>query len=204
MQNPLPEVMSPEHDKRTTTPMSKEANKFIRELDKKPGDLAVVSDFVKRNTGKRLPIGKRSNLYVRICDLSGTIYMGETFILESWEELYLPEPTKMEVLGTLESCCGIPPFPEWIVMVGEDQCVYAYGDEEILLFAYSVKQLVEEGIQETGISYKYPDDISDVDEEVLQQDEEIQKIRKKTREFVDKDAQEFQDFLNSLDASLLS
>ncbi|AYP19454.1 orf250-like protein [Frog virus 3] len=110
----------------------------------------------------------------------------------------------MEVLGTLESCCGIPPFPEWIVMVGEDQCVYAYGAEEILLFAYSVKQLVEEGIQETGISYKYPDDISDVDEEVLQQDEEIQKIRKKTREFVDKDAQEFQDFLNSLDASLLS
>nr|WBY51166.1 hypothetical protein [Terrapene mexicana triunguis ranavirus 2] len=204
MQNPLPEVMSPEHDKRTTTPMSKEANKFIRELDKKPGDLAVVSDFVKRNTGKRLPIGKRSNLYVRICGLDGTMYSGEQYTLESWEELYLPEPTKMEVLGTLESCCGIPPFPEWIVMVGEDQCVYAYGDEKILLFAYSVKQLVEEGIQETGISYKYPDDISDVDEEVLQQDEEIQKIRKKTREFVDKDAQEFQDFLNSLDASLLS
>ncbi|WEU50731.1 Orf250-like protein [Ranavirus sp.] len=202
MQNPLPEVMSPEHNKRTTTPMSKEANKFIRELDKKPGDLAVVSDFVKRNTGKRLPIGKSSDLYVRICDLSGTIYRGETFMLESWRVLYLPKPTQMEVLGTLESCCGIPRFPECIVLVGEDQCVYAYGDEEILLFAYSVKQLVEEGIQETGIRYNYPDDISDVDEEDLQQDDEIQKLVKKTREFIDEDAQEFQDFLNFLDARI--
>ncbi|AHA80850.1 hypothetical protein [Chinese giant salamander iridovirus] len=196
MQNPLPEVMSTEHDKRTTTPMSKEANKFIRELDKKPGDLAVVSDFVKRNKEKRLPIGKSSNMYVRICDLSGTIYMGETFMLESWIELYLPKPTQMEVLGTLESSDGMLPFPQWIVLVGEDQCVYAYGDEEILLFAYSVKQLVEEGIQETGISYEYPDDISDEDEEVLQQDEEIQKIREKTDEFINKKANAFQDFIN--------
>ncbi|QJU69584.1 US22 family protein [Red-eared slider ranavirus] len=200
MQNPLPEVMSTEHDKRTTTPMSKEANKFIRELDKKPGDLAVVSDFVKRNTEKRLPIGKSSNMYVRICDLSGTIYMGETFMLESWIELYLPKPTQMEVLGTLESSDGMLPFPQWIVLVGEDQCVYAYGDEEILLFAYSVKQLVEEGIQETGISYKYPDDISDEDEEVLQQDEEIQKLREKTNEFINKKAHAFQDFINFLEA----
>ncbi|AFA44910.1 hypothetical protein [common midwife toad virus -E] len=200
MQNPLPEVMSPEHDKRTTTPMSKEANRFIRELDKKPGDLAVVSDFVKRNTEKRLPIGKSSNMYVRICDLSGTIYMGETFMLESWIELYLPKPTQMEVLGTLESSDGMLPFPQWIVLVGEDQCVYAYGDEEILLFAYSVTQLVEEGIQKTGISYKYPDDISDEDEEVLQQDEEIQKIREETKEFVNKSGDDLQDFLNFLDS----
>ncbi|QKG82678.1 Orf250-like protein [Tiger frog virus] len=202
MQNPLPEVMSPEHDKCTTTPMSKEANEFISELDKKPGDLAVVSDFVKRNTGKRIPIGKSGDLYVRICDLSGTIYRGETFMLESWRLLYLPKPTRMEVLGTLESCCGIPPFPEYIVLVGEDQCVYAYEDEEIHLFAYSVKQLVEDGIQETGISYTDSDDSSDVDEEDLQQDDEIQKLVKKTREFIDEDAQEFQDFLNFLDARI--
>ncbi|XP_068119707.1 uncharacterized protein [Hyperolius riggenbachi] len=200
LQNALQEVVSPVHDKHTTSPISKEANKFIRKLDKKPGDLAVVSDFVKRNTEKRLPIGKSSDLYVRICDLSGTIYMGQTFMLESWIELYLPKPTQMKVLGTLESSDGMPPFPQWIVLVGEDKCVYAYGDEEILLFANSVKQLVEEGIQKTGISYKYPDDISDEDEEVLQQDEEIQKIREETKAFVNKSADDFEDFLNFLDS----
>ncbi|XP_068119293.1 uncharacterized protein [Hyperolius riggenbachi] len=155
------EDVTPKHEKHTTTRLSKETKEFICNLDNKPGDLAVVSDFVKRNTEKRLPIGKSSDLYVRICDLSGTIYMGQTFMLESWIELYLPKPTQMEVLGTLESSDGMPPFPQWIVLVGEDKCVYAYGDEEILLFANSVRQLVEEGIQKTGISYKYPEDISD-------------------------------------------
>ncbi|XP_075072930.1 uncharacterized protein LOC142161315 [Mixophyes fleayi] len=175
-----------------------EGETLIKKLEKKPDDLESVSSFVQRNkeTLWYLNDGK----YLRICDLNGTIYMGQKFMLEGWQHVYLPKSTRMEILGTLE-CSGsmattLHPTPwQYIILVAEDGKIYAYEEEEELhLVAGSLRQLVENGIKNTGISYLYPSDESD--EESFQEDEDIQSIKQRTRKFVDKHADEFDDFLN--------
>lgn len=160
-------------------------------LENDPANLVLVADFVKKNRDAKLhpPASEAAkDMYIRICGLDGTMYSGEQYTLESWEELYLPEPTKMEVFGVLESSKGMAPFPQWIVLVGEDGHVYGYEDERLYLFADSLQKLVKDGIK-TDVHYDYPDDISDEEEEVLQNDEEIQKLRQKTDEFIESKAE---------------
>lgn len=166
-------------------------------LENDPANLVLVADFVKKNRDAKLhpPASEAAkDMYIRICGLDGTMYSGDQYTLESWEELYLPEPTKMEVFGVLESSKGMAPFPQWIVLVGEDGHVYGYEDERLYLFADSLQKLVKDGIK-TDVHYDYPDDISDEEEEVLQNDEEIQKLRQKTDEFIESKAESFNRFM---------
>ncbi|XP_077314949.1 uncharacterized protein LOC143935165 [Lithobates pipiens] len=184
------------------TPMnqdkSDEALVLSLNMENDPGNLVLVADFVKKNRDAKIrPPDSEAvkDMYIRICGLDGTMYSGEQYMLESWEEVYLPEPTKMEVLGVLESSEGMAPFPQWIVLVGEDGHVYGYEDEKMYLFANSLERLIKDGIK-TDTCYDYPEDISDEEEEVLQKDEEIQKLRKTTDEFIDSKADSFNRFMN--------
>ncbi|KAM5135720.1 uncharacterized protein ACMZJ9_018257 [Mantella aurantiaca] len=167
-------------------------------LENNPESLVLISECVKKNQDAVLILPKSevtNDMYIRICGLDGTIYSDEYYMLETWKELYLPKPTKMEVLGILESSKGMIPFPQWVILVGEDGCVYGYENEVLHLFATSLKELLQGGIKNTGIYYEYPEDLSDEDEEVLQKDEEIQKIRETTRKFVDTDGEDFDEIL---------
>ncbi|XP_068119888.1 uncharacterized protein [Hyperolius riggenbachi] len=178
----------PEQPLTTTEPeLLQKLENLGQELQQKHGDLIPVSNFVKDHEKARVPLGGNSKMYLRLCDLSGTEYMGRNYMLKSWEELYLPETTKMEVLGTLESTFGILPCPQWIVLVGEDRHVYAYEDEKIHQIAENLQALVLSGINHEGATYEFPD-VPSEDEDVLQQDPEIQAIQQSRRDlFVEND-----------------
>ncbi|CAI9562623.1 unnamed protein product [Staurois parvus] len=182
-------------------PMDQDRNSEARvlscNLKNNPGNLSLVSDFVMENRGAiiRPPDNEvMSDMYIRICGLDGTVYSGEQYKLEVWGEVYLPEPTKMEVLGILESSEGMPTFPQWIVLMGEDGHVFGYEDEVLYVFASSLEELLQKGFN-TDISYDYPDDRSDEEEEDSQEDEEIQRLIQKTDEFINSKANNFTRFL---------
>ncbi|XP_075702208.1 uncharacterized protein LOC142666144 isoform X2 [Rhinoderma darwinii] len=160
-----------------------EGEELIQILEKDPSNLEAVSKFVQKHKDMSIT-WKNSDHYLRICDLSGTIYMGQKFMQEGWEELYLPKKTRMQVFGTLENSQVILPSVQWIILVGEDGCIYAYGEEELQLIAKSLREFENNGKVNLH-SYPYPE-CSDEEEESLQQDQEILNIRKRARDFVNK------------------
>ncbi|XP_044154885.1 uncharacterized protein LOC122941592 [Bufo gargarizans] len=157
-------------------------------------NLKAVSEFVQKHYGELI---KFTQVQITVHDLNGTIYMGQTYLKEGWEESYLPKITRMEVFGTLEvDYVDISPCPseQWVILVGEDGCVYAYWNEELKLIAKSLKEFVECGKMKVYASYLYSES-SDEDAESTKQSEEIQKIRQRTRDFVNNNADEFKKFL---------
>ncbi|XP_071968378.1 uncharacterized protein [Engystomops pustulosus] len=176
---------------------SKESlSQLVKDLEKKPNKLEVVSMFVQNHKYKLLK-WEKNIYYLKVCDLSGTIYMGQQYMKEQWEEFYLPKTTRMEVLGILEHSQVPLPCMEWVVLVGEDGCVYAYREEELQLIAKNLSEFVENGKKRVYATYDYPE-FSDEDEETLLQDEEVQKIRQSTRDFVNSNAHVFDNLLNFL------
>lgn len=176
---------------------NKEAMKLSGKLENKADNYVLVADFVKkfRDGIIRLKENKvTNNLQIRICELDDTMFLGENYRLESWGEVYLSKPTKLEILGLLESSQGMALFPQCIVLVGEERHIYCYRNEVLYLFANSLKELLQDGVPNIDTYYDYPDDISDEEEEVLQNDKEVQRLRQVTKEFIDKDADEFNDF----------
>ncbi|XP_075072834.1 uncharacterized protein LOC142161262 [Mixophyes fleayi] len=169
-----------------------EMKKLIQKLQRNQNVLGLVSSFVQKNKDTMLPL-KADGLSLRICDLNGTICMGQKYMLEAWQHLYLPKSTRMEVLGTLECSGSMAPTLQWIILVAENGKIYAYEHEELHLIAMSLRQFVEKGFQRRITSYFYPD-VSD--EKSFQEDADIQIIKQRTRHFVDKHSDEFDDFLD--------
>lgn len=163
---------------------------LIQSLKDNPKNLEAVLKFVQNNNGKKM-VWENSKDCLGLCDLSGTIYMGQRFMQEAWEQLYLPKETRMQVLGTLHI---MRDCEEWIILVGEDGCVYAYEEEELQLIARSLSEFVENGKRNAYSTYFYPESSSE--DEYMQEDEEILKIRQRTRDFVNRSANKFDDFLN--------
>lgn len=169
---------------------------LINKLRSNPGDLQAVSDYVRNNENKMLQFPKNSKLLLRVCDLNGTVYMGQKYMLDSWQSLYLPKKTRMQVLGTIDNYPCMGTGIQLIILVAEDGRVFAYEEEILSLIADSLPELVENGIMTHGEVYHYPEELSDEDEATLQQNEEVQKIRKRTRDFVNSSSEAFEEILN--------
>lgn len=88
------------------------------------------------------------------------------------------------------------PFPQWIVLVGDDGHLYASKDKVFYQFANSLEKLLQDGIK-TNTFYYYPDDNYE-EKKVLQKDEEFQRVKQKTNEFIDKKADTFNAFITKL------
>ncbi|CAH2291765.1 Hypothetical predicted protein [Pelobates cultripes] len=168
---------------------------LMKKLSVNPGDLDAISQYVQKNKGKILRLPKETQLSLLVCDLNGTAYMGQTYMLDSWQSLYLPKQTKMEVLGISENyssmCSGI----QQVVLVAEDGRVFAYEEETMCLIAKTLPELAKNGVRKSEV-YFYPHDLSDEEEEKLQQNEEIKKIRARTRDFVNSSNDAFEKILN--------
>ncbi|KAM8945679.1 uncharacterized protein RCH25_048994 [Pelodytes ibericus] len=163
---------------------------LMEKLQINPGDLLAISKYVQENKEKLISF--TLNLCLRICDLNGTEYMGQTYMLESWQNLYLPQKTRMEVLGAVDNYHGL----QLVILVAEDGRVFTYEEEQLKLIASSLPDLVQNGVNNNGEVYRYPHDLSDEDEETLQNNEEIRTIRKRTREFVNESAGTLEEILN--------
>ncbi|XP_073444286.1 uncharacterized protein [Dendrobates tinctorius] len=192
----IQELSSPDRIEKEFNQFHLNGKELIQILEKDPKYLEAVSRFVQSHKDTSVK-WENSDYCLRLCDLSGTIYMGQKFMQESWEECYLKKPTKMQVFGTLENIQVMLPSVQWIILVGEDGCIYAYGEEELHLIAKSLKEFVENGMSKIYSTF-VDSDASDEEGEPVHQDEEILKIRQRTKDFVNKSANEFDDFLSFL------
>ncbi|XP_069838987.1 uncharacterized protein [Dendropsophus ebraccatus] len=188
----LPSKERSEHDHNR---FLREGEELVKILETDPKNLDAVSHFVQKYKNTVKPL-KNSHYYLRLCDLNGTDYMGQDFMQEAWEEIYPPKETKMQVLGTLEYTRDILPSVPQVILVGEDGCIYAYGNEVLELIAKSLKEFVENGKRFPPYeTYDYPES-SDEEDHSQQQDQEILQIRQRGKDFVNKSAEKFDSFLS--------
>lgn len=164
---------------------------FLKKLKEKPGDLATISTFVKAHKNQDYEIEENPQVIMRVCDLNGTDYMGQTYTLDSWQSLYLSKETKMEVLGAIDNYYGL----QLVILVAEDGRVYAYEEERMFLISKSVPEFIKHGRNKNPEVYELQR-LSDEEYEAHSNDEEVLKIRQRTRDFVNSHSEAFDDMLD--------
>ncbi|KAK1880122.1 hypothetical protein KUDE01_025651 [Dissostichus eleginoides] len=129
------------------SPESKSAGLLFPQKNGKTGPdyLKGVLDYVsKENRHKIFGFKKPAGATLKIGPLEDTIYSGEPKVVNGWGKFYLPEIVSMQVVGVVEgtSC----PWDQLVLMICEDEKLYAYDGVELHLVASSLKQLLEKGI----------------------------------------------------------
>eukprot|EP00079_Xenopus_tropicalis_P028186 XP_012822980.1 PREDICTED: uncharacterized protein LOC100496691 [Xenopus tropicalis] len=151
-----------------------------------PADLESVSRYVKSNKEKRLHLP--NNLCLRICDLNGTVYMGQNYMLESWKKFYLPKKTNMVVLGTLDNVPCMAPGMQLVVLVSEDGRVFLYEDEELHKAADSLQDFFSGITCTSEVHCRSPSPSPESGDEDEETHKEVLKLRQGAQQFVNKDA----------------
>ncbi|KAI4818322.1 hypothetical protein KUCAC02_011666 [Chaenocephalus aceratus] len=134
---------------------SKSLDLLFGEKERKgPDYLKGVLDCVsKENRHKIFELKKTAGATLKIGPLEDTIYSEEPKVVNGWGKFYLPEIVRMQVVGVVEgtSC----PWDQLVLMICEDEKLFAYDGEELHLVASSPKQLDEEGISYPGSKTYY-------------------------------------------------
>uniref|UniRef100_A0A3B1IL56 Uncharacterized protein n=1 Tax=Astyanax mexicanus TaxID=7994 RepID=A0A3B1IL56_ASTMX len=114
--------------------------------------LTKLASVVSKNSGEKIDLNKYK---FRVGSLEDTSYKNNTDILQEWEQFYLEQQKKMVVIGVLENFpCG-EDSAELVLMVCEDERVFAYEDEHLHLVASSLEVLFESGVQFPSSEYYY-------------------------------------------------
>ncbi|KAG7460212.1 hypothetical protein MATL_G00218740 [Megalops atlanticus] len=163
-------------------------------------DFPVV---VGKHRGARIPLKSPNGFTLRVADLEGTIYWGRKEMLETWGELYLPEPEEMVVLGAIDNFPSLAEGLQLIVLVDSHNRVYFYENEELHHVARRVKDFLTTGAESTPInSYRYGQHCApETEEEYLEilQSAGIPRIDKATRDFVQSKEEKFSELLDFLE-----
>ncbi|KAJ8389682.1 hypothetical protein AAFF_G00115580 [Aldrovandia affinis] len=163
-----------------------------------------IPKLVSKYRGLRVSLNSPKNFTLRITGLDGTVYWGREEMLETWGELYLPEPVRMVVIGAIDNVPSLAEGLQLIVLVDSKRRVYFYENEVMHHVAQSVDDFLKNGAESTPIkSYEYGENcVSETEEEYLQtlKSAGIPRIDKATTEFVqnkEKDLTDVLDFLRS-------
>ncbi|XP_036423153.1 uncharacterized protein LOC118806019 [Colossoma macropomum] len=139
--------------------------------------LEKISNVVTKYCHKQIELKKVEKYKFRIGPFKGTSYRDEPDLLEEWEQFYLPDHMKMEVIGFLEEFPCNADSAELVHMVCEDGRVFAYEDERLHLVANDLKELFERGVQFPGAKYYYRgqsfEDMTEDDWEKVKKSEEV-------------------------------
>ncbi|XP_036408605.1 uncharacterized protein LOC118794456 [Megalops cyprinoides] len=159
--------------------------------------------LVKKHRGVRVGLESPKGFTLRVTDLGGTIYWGRKDMLETWGELYLPEPEEMVVLGAIDNFPSLAEGLQLIVLVDKHNRVYFYENEELHHVAHKVKDFLTTGAESTPInSYRYGQHCApETEEEYLEilQSAGIPRIDKATRDFVQSKEEKFSELLDFLE-----
>ncbi|XP_067914401.1 uncharacterized protein [Heterodontus francisci] len=162
--------------------------------------LKLVTKNVMAHRGKIIPLAKKLSL--RIGDLNDTVYWGRTDLLECWENLYLPQETKMAVLGTIDCVPCLAPGCQLVILVGADRSVFAYEEEILHKTANNLTQLFEKGATLPGTEiYEYGKGFRPKsNEEYLAalKDAGLEKISQDTKDFISRNAAEMKELMDDL------
>uniref|UniRef100_A0A3Q1HMZ2 Uncharacterized protein n=1 Tax=Anabas testudineus TaxID=64144 RepID=A0A3Q1HMZ2_ANATE len=108
------------------------------------GYMEWVSKFVSTNKGESFTLKKPAGARLTIGDLHDTIYRGKDDELYEWEQFYLPETVKMQVVGVVENTLCL--CDQLVLMTCKDRKVYAYDGEKLHEVAQSLDQLCYKNI----------------------------------------------------------
>uniref|UniRef100_UPI00398EC8D6 uncharacterized protein n=1 Tax=Pristiophorus japonicus TaxID=55135 RepID=UPI00398EC8D6 len=176
---------------------------WINDFSKlKPGSkyLQMVTEKVHEHREKIVLLPTRTPL--RIGDLNDTIYWGRPDMLESWQDLYLPERMDMVVLGTIDGLPCLAPGLQLVILAGKDGSVFAYEEEILYKITSSLQELFEEGAKIPGtVIYEYGKGFRPKsNEEYLTalQEAGLEKISQDTKDFVSRNASEMKELIDDL------
>ncbi|KAL6461061.1 hypothetical protein MHYP_G00310270 [Metynnis hypsauchen] len=145
----------------------------------------IVKVVTERNH-KQIKLKKAEKYKFRIGSFKDTSYRDEPDLLEEWDQFYLPDHMKMEVIGFLEEFPCNAASAELVLIVCEDGKVFAYEDERLHLVANDLKELFECGVQFPGTKYYYRgqsfEDMTDGDWDKVKQSKAV---RASTKEHQD-------------------
>ncbi|XP_072530830.1 uncharacterized protein [Salminus brasiliensis] len=115
-------------------------------------DLAAIGSIVKKHSGTLIPLVKPKSYHVRMCGQDDTVYAGNEDQLEAWEDHYLPERMKMEVIGAIDDFPCEAYARQLVLLLCEDGNMYAYEDEVLHFVATSLSDLFENGMTFPGVT----------------------------------------------------
>ncbi|KAM9177835.1 uncharacterized protein V3H86_010514 [Mergus octosetaceus] len=162
--------------------------------------LGTVSDYVRRNRGSAVPFAAQPQLCLRVGGLEGTFHEGQDELLRWCQALYLPQPTRMAVVGTVDDVPCLATGQQLVILVAEGGEVYAYEEETLHKVARSLAEFLEIGLQLLGKEvYRCGEHIVPLDEEERDKDPTIQQIRQNVNEFIEKGEEEFHSLLELLE-----
>lgn len=110
----------------------------------------MVSDYVRKNRGASVPFAAQPRLCLRVGGLEGTLYEGQDELLRWCQALYLPQPTQMAVVGTVDDVPCLATGQQLVILVAESGEVYAYEEETLHKVAQSFPEFLEIGLQLLG------------------------------------------------------
>ncbi|XP_053470843.1 GTPase IMAP family member 6-like [Ictalurus furcatus] len=108
--------------------------------------LQKIRKVASDNRGSEIKLKKVEEYSFKVGTLEETSYKDEPDMVDEWEQFYLPEHMFMEVIGVFEEfpCCS--PNGDLVLMVCEDEKVFAFEDETLHLVSNNLEELFKNGL----------------------------------------------------------
>ncbi|XP_053469790.1 uncharacterized protein LOC128600985 [Ictalurus furcatus] len=161
--------------------------------------LQKIRKVASDNRGSEIKLKKVEEYSFKVGTLEETSYKDEPDMVDEWEQFYLPEHMFMEVIGVFEEfpCCS--PNGDLVLMVCEDEKVFAFEDETLHLVSNNLEELFKNGLQFPGTEQYYRgqtfEDMTEEDWDRVRESDGLKEKRKEHQELLEsmKDS-----FLNNL------
>ncbi|XP_053531674.1 GTPase IMAP family member 4-like isoform X1 [Ictalurus punctatus] len=161
--------------------------------------LQKIRKVASDNRGSEIKLKKVEEYSFKVGTLEETSYKDEPDMVDEWEQFYLPEHMFMEVIGVFEEfpCCS--PNGDLVLMVCEDEKVFAFEDETLHLVSNNLEELFKNGLQFPGTEEYYRgqtfEDMTEEDWDRVRESDGLKEKRKEYQELLEsmKDS-----FLNNL------
>lgn len=162
--------------------------------------LQEIRECVCKFRGTMLGFEKQPQFCLRVGGLEGSFYEGQKELREYCEALYLPQPTSMEVVGTVDDVPCLATGQQLVILVAEGGEVYAYEEETLHKVAKSMQEFMEIGLQHLGKEvYHCGEWIESLDEEERDKDPTIWQLRQSAQHFLEAGKDEFHHLLDLLE-----
>ncbi|XP_053474026.1 GTPase IMAP family member 7-like isoform X2 [Ictalurus furcatus] len=114
--------------------------------------LQKIRKVASDNRGTEIKLKKVEEYSFKVGTLEETSYKDEPDMIDEWEQFYLPEHMFMEVIGVLEEFTD---DDDLVLMVCEDEKVFAFEDETLHLVSNNLEELFKNGLQFPGTERYY-------------------------------------------------
>uniref|UniRef100_A0A096LRS8 US22 family protein n=2 Tax=Poecilia formosa TaxID=48698 RepID=A0A096LRS8_POEFO len=123
-----------------------------------------AEDFMSSKRGESVFLPRPDGAVLTIGPLEDTEYKDRPTVVNGWGKFYLPNITKMKVIGYVEGTSY--PCDQLVLMTCEEKKVYGFDGEELHLVAFSLDQMFTKGIADPALqSYYYGEAFKDMSEE---------------------------------------